>query len=292
MITASRRYTAPVLTFLIAVVVWVAGCADSSIATGTVPAATSLPHFDHIVVAIEENHSYSDIIGAGDAPYINALAQQGALFTTSHAVSHPSEPNYLALFGGSTFDVTSDACPQTFTGPDLGSALKAQSLSFTGYSESMPSAGYTACNDSSGGYARKHNPWVNFSDVSAASNQPFARFPSDYSQLPAVAFVVPNLQNDMHDGSVATGDSWLQDNLDGYINWAKANNSLFILTWDEDDGSQSNQIPTLFVGAHVKTGSYSETINHYSVLRTIEDSYGLMPTGNAAGTAAITDVWQ
>ena len=286
------RQKMPAMTLFVLAVMWVAGCADASIATSAVPAATALPHFDHIVVAIEENHSYSDIIGSGDASYINTLAQHGALFTAAHAVSHPSEPNYLALYGGSTFDLSSDACPQTFSGPDLGNALTAQSLSFTGYSESMPSAGYTGCTDSGGVYARKHNPWVNFTDVPAASNQPFSQFPGDFSQLPTVAFVVPNLQNDMHDGSVSAGDAWLHDNLDGYIQWARANNSLFILTWDEDDGSQSNQIPTLFVGAHVKTGTYSESINHYNVLRTIEDIYGLTPTRSAASTPAIADVWQ
>ncbi|MBA3825873.1 MAG: acid phosphatase, partial [Ktedonobacterales bacterium] len=233
---------------------WLAGCGNATTVPNTVPGATMLPHFDHIVIVVEENHSYSDIIGANDAPFINGLAQQGALFTASHAVTHPSEPNYLALFGGSTYNLSSDACPESFSGPNLASELFGHSLSFTGYSESMPTTGFRGCADASGEYARKHNPWVNFSDVPAASNQPFSSFPSDYGQLPNVAFVVPNLQNDMHDGSVASGDAWLQSNLGNYLTWAQTNNSLLILTWDEDDGAPANQIPTIFVGAHVKVG--------------------------------------
>src|SRR5262249_4677316 len=152
-------------------------------------------HLDHIVIVVEENRSYTGITGAPDAPYIASLASQGAVFTDAHAVSHPSQPNYLALFAGDTFGVISDACPQRFAGPDLASELIAHGFSFTGYSESMPSAGFTGC-DAGGSaeplYARKHNPWVDFADVPAASNQPFESFPSDFTQLPSVAFVVPN----------------------------------------------------------------------------------------------------
>jgi phosphatidylinositol-3-phosphatase len=265
---------------------------SASVNPGGTPqgAAQPLPHYDHVVVVIEENHSYSDIIGSSDAPYINSLAQQGALFTDAHAVTHPSQPNYLALFAGSTFGLTSDDCPQSFSSANLGGELIAQGLTFTGYSEDLPAAGDTSC--TANDYARKHNPWVNFSDVPADSNQPFSNFPSDYSQLPTVAFVVPNLGNDMHDGSISTGDSWLHDHLDGYIQWTKSHNSLCILTWDEDDGSTDNHILTIFVGAHVHQGQYAETINHYHVLRTIEALTGVSYTSQAANVATIADIWQ
>ena len=78
---------------------------------GAAPAAAGLPRPDHVVVVIEENHGYSQIIGSSSAPYINSLAKQGASFTQSFAVTHPSEPNYLALFSGSTQGVTDDSCP-------------------------------------------------------------------------------------------------------------------------------------------------------------------------------------
>ena len=101
-------------------------------------AATLPPRFDHIVVVMEENHSFSDIIGSSSAPYLNSLATQGASFTNSFAITHPSQPNYVALFSGSTQGLTSDNCPQIFTANNVGNEIRRAGLSFAGYSESMP----------------------------------------------------------------------------------------------------------------------------------------------------------
>ena len=254
----------------------------------------SLPQPAHVVIVMEENHGYSEIMNSSDTPYIHNLASQGALFTNSHAVTHPSEPNYLALFSGSTQGLSSDACPNTYTGPNLANELIKAGDNFTGYSESMPSSGYTDCYYPALSmlYARKHNPWVNFTNVPASSNQPLTAFPTDYSKLPTVSFVIPNQLNDMHSGSVAQGDSWLRSHLDGYAHWALTHHSLLIVTWDEDDGSSVNQIPTLFVGQMVKPGRYNENISHYNVLRTVEDMYHLPYANASANVAPITDVWQ
>lgn len=276
----------------------ITACGQSTAALTIVTGGTPgpIPHFDHIVVVIEENHSYSAIIGSSSAPYINKLAQQGADFTDSHGITHPSEPNYLALFAGTTFGLTSDDCPQSYSGPNLASVLTAQNATFTGYSESMPSAGFTDC--SAGGnllssdYARKHNPWVNFATIPATSNQSFDSFPSDFTQLPSVAFVVPNQQHDMHSASIAAADTWLSNTLDSYVQWAATHNSLLVVTWDEDDNSTNNHIPTIFIGAHIKPGQYNETITHYTVLRTIEAIFGATPTNNALHTQPIADIWQ
>jgi hypothetical protein len=258
-------------------------------ASSSLVAVAAVPRPDHVVVVVMENHSYGEVIGNPAAPYINSLASTGATFTASTGVTHPSEPNYLALYSGSTQGLTDDSCPHTYTSADLGSELIAAQLTFKGYSESMPSNGYTGC--TSGSYARKHNPWVNFTSVPAASNLTFSDFPTDYTTLPTVSFVVPNLLNDMHDGSVATGDAWLQQHLDGYAQWAKTHHSLLVVTWDEDDSSANNQIPTIFVGGPVQPGSYPEPINHYNVLRTIEDAYGLPYAGASATATPITDTW-
>jgi phosphatidylinositol-3-phosphatase len=254
--------------------------------------AATLPLPSHIVEVIEENHSFADIIGSSSAPYINSLANSGALFTQSFAVTHPSEPNYLALFSGSTQGITNDSCPHTFSGPDLGGELIAAHDTFGGFSEGLPSVGSTVC--TSGEYARKHNPWVNFTDVPSRDNLPFTSFPSPttFSSLPTVSIVVPNLLDDMHDGTIQQGDSWLQQHIDPFVQWAKTNKSLLIVTWDEDDGSQSNQIPTLFVGPMVKTGQYSETINHFRVLSTLEGIYGLPAAHKSANFSPISDCWQ
>ena len=254
------------------------------------PALHSVPRFAHIVVVVMENHGYSDVVGNSQAPYLNSLAQQGFSLTQSYAVTHPSEPNYLALFSGSTRGLTSDACIAPSTGPNLASELTTAGYTFTGYSEGLPSAGYNGC--SSGAYARKHNPWATFTNLPASINQPFTSFPSDYNQLPTVSFVIPNLTHDMHDGTIKQGDQWLRDNLGGYVTWAYSHHSLMIVTWDEDDGSKANQIPTILVGAGLLSGTDDTRITHYTVLRTIEDSYGLPLLGASSVAQPLTADWQ
>ncbi|MFI9274389.1 alkaline phosphatase family protein [Kitasatospora sp. NPDC052896] len=257
----------------------------------TPPASSTVSAPSHIVVVMEENHSYDDIIGdTSDAPYINSLASQGALMTQSFAVTHPSEPNYMALFGGSTFGLSSDACPTNEGNTaNLGSELLAAGDTFVGYSEDLPKAGSTTC--TSGSYARKHSPWINFSNIPGSDSQPFSSFPTDYNQLPTVSFVIPNLDDDMHNGTINQGDTWLQNNLSSYATWAQQNNSLLIVTWDEDDYTENNQIPTIIVGANVQPGQYSETINHYNLLATLEQMYGLAPVGESANATPITDIF-
>jgi phosphatidylinositol-3-phosphatase len=253
--------------------------------------ASTLPVPSHIVVVMEENHSYSDIIGnTSQAPYMNQLANDGALMTSSYAVTHPSEPNYMALFAGSTFGLTADTCPVSEgTTANLGSELLAAGYTFKGYSEGLPKTGSTTC--TSGNYARKHSPWINFSNVPTADSLPFSSFPTNYASLPTLSFVIPNLNDDMHNGTIAEADTWLKTNMSAYATWAQANNSLLIVTWDEDDYTENNQIPTIIVGAHVTTGKYSETINHYNLLATLEKMYGLTPVGSSAGASVISDIW-
>ena len=128
--------------------------------------------------------------------------------------------------------------------------------------------------------------------ASISTSVPFSAFPmGNYASLPTVSFVIPNNDNNMHDGSIGQGDTWLNRQLSGYANWALANNSLLIVTWDEDDGGPHNQIPTVIYGGHVQPGTYNEPISHYSVLSTLEQMYGLPKTGNAAGAAPIATIW-
>lgn len=262
--------------------------------TAWTQSVSGLPQPDHVVIVIEENHSYSSIVGNGSAPYINSLAAQGALFTNSYAITHPSQPNYVAFFSGSTQGCTDDVVPAAGTpwsAPNLGSELLAAGLTFGGYSENQPSIGFTGAGG--GGYVRKHNPWVDFSNVPSSCNMPLTSFPpaGSYGSLPTVSIIVPTLTNDMHDGSIATGDAWLHNNLDAYVQWAKTHNSLFILTWDEDDGSPTNHIATIFVGPMVTPGTYPQTINHFSILRTLEDMYGLGYAGASSTASPVSGVW-
>lgn len=247
------------------------------------------PRFDHVMLVVFENKKESSIIGSPDAPYINGLADNGALFTQSSAVTHPSQPNYVALFSGSTQGLTDDSCPHTFQGNNQAHEMIKAGFTFTSYSEDLPSAGDKVC--VSGKYARKHAPWANFPNVPDRDQQPFTSYPSHYRKLPTVAWVIPNLCSDMHDCSIVTGDTWLRDTIGGYATWAATHNSLLIVTFDENDGSAGNQIATVFYGAHVNPGTYDEPVTHYSVLRTMEDMYGVARLGQAKHATTIEDVW-
>ncbi|BBJ00712.1 acid phosphatase [Ferrigenium kumadai] len=258
------------------------------------PLATSavadpLPRPDHVVIVVMENKAYSQIIENLDAPYINELARGGVLFTESYGVTHPSQPNYLALFSGSTRGIGSNACPLELQGDNLAGVLLAKGLSFISYAESMPEAGFDGCIH--GAYWRKHNPAANWKEL-AAYNQPFSAFPQDYSQLPAVALVVPDQRHDMHDGSIAEGDAWLAQNIRPYAQWAMTHNSLLIVTWDEDNGWNGNRVATIFVGAMVKPGTSARRIDHYTVLRTISGMYGLPYLGESARAKPIAGIWR
>lgn len=269
-----------------------AGAACVCCAAGPLNAAPPIPTPDHVVIVMEENHGYSEIIGSSSAPYINSLAAQGALFTDSFAIEHPSQPNYLDLFSGSNQGVTDDSCPHSFTTKNEGKQLLSAGYTFAGYSEDLPAKGSEVC--ISGDYARKHAPWTNFQDLPARINLPFTSFQKDIRKLrlPTVSWVIPNLQHDMHDGTIQQADTWLQDNISAYVIWAESHNSLLIVTWDEDDRGEDNHIPTIFVGPMVKPGQYDEQINHYTVLRTVEAMYGLKPLANAKTVQPIKDVWQ
>jgi hypothetical protein len=251
--------------------------------------ANALPRPDHVMVVIFENEDAADIVASGEAPYLTALSKAGANFTDAHGETHPSQPNYLALFSGSTHGVTDNECPLELSGDNLASQLADTGLTFVGYSEGMPRTGYTGCG--TGDYARKHNPWVDFTDLPESVNQPYSAMPADYAQLPTVSFVVPDMCNNMHDCDVATGDAWAEEHLSPYVAWAKDNNSLLIVTFDEDSGSDDNHIATIVAGAAVRATASRQRIDHYDLLRTLEDMYGLEPLGHAAEAAPLTDIW-
>jgi phosphatidylinositol-3-phosphatase len=306
---------------------------------GTWPA--DLPVYDHIVIVVEENKGYDQIIGDKAAPYINMLAAEGASLTRMFGEEHTSQGNYFWLFSGSNQGVGfDDLVPRATTkASNLGGQLIRKGLSFKGYAESLPASGSLVnfvpigCSHTCI-YGRKHVPWISFADLpngpvpTASTNVRFSDFPENYSDLPTVAFVIPDMNHDMHNGSPAksipTGDRWLRENLDAYYQWAKAHNSLLIITFDENDdtsgyqgltdpgvipaaGDQAsrdiqNRIATVFAGAHVRPGHATDVpATHVTILRTIEAMYGLPKSGaqqaNAvragiSDDAIITDVFE
>jgi hypothetical protein len=273
----------------------------------------TIPRYDHVIIIMEENHGFNELIGSANAPYMNELAKQGALFTQSHGIAHPSQPNYLALYSGGTQGVLDDACLQQttpYTTPNLGASLISHGFSFKGYAQTMPSEGFLDCvytkSASTAGYlyARKHAPWVNWqgtkaNNIPASCSQPMTAFPSDFTKLPTLSFVIPDMDYDMHNigapgdaAAIQRGDKWLKENIDAYVQWAKTHNSLLIVTFDEDDYKTMNQIPTMFIGANVTPGKYDEKIDHYNLLHTLEAMYGLPTIAADAQAAVITDVWK
>jgi phosphatidylinositol-3-phosphatase len=249
-----------------------------------------IPRPDHVVVVIYENHGYSQIIGAAGAPHINAFVQDdhSALLTQSYAITHPSQPNYIDLYSGCNQGVLLDFLPTgtPWTTDNLGRQLIDSGFTWATYSEDLPSVGSDI--ETNLAYARKHNPAANWmgtgqNQIPPSTNQPFTAFPSNYDSLPTVCFVIPNLDHDMHDGSITAGDDWFFAHVNNYAQWAKTHNSLLIFTYDEDDGIiiSSNHIVTVFAGERILQGHYGDPITHYSVLRAIEDMYGLPYACNA-----------
>ena len=282
---------------LLAVALAVSACANPPApvpapAPGTAsPVAGALPRPDHVVVVVLENHGTDQITGNAGASYLNQLAAAGARFTHATAVTHPSQPNYLALFSGDVQGVTDDSCPHTFTGPNLARQLLDAHDSFAAYAEDLPAPGYTGCQ--TGDYVRWHAPWTDFTTVPPTANRPFAEFGPDFAKLPTLSFVIPNLCHNMHSCAADVADAWLRAHLSGYVAWAKTHNSLLVVTFDEaEDSSATNEIPLSLTGPMVRPGSYAEPVDHYRLLRTLEGLYGLPALGNAADRNPISDVWQ
>jgi phosphatidylinositol-3-phosphatase len=282
--------------------------------------ASLVPRYDHIVIVIEENKDYNEVVGSRHAPYINnVLVKEGANLTRMFAEEHFSEGNYFWLFCGSNHNIGfTDQIPSSHNNPvypfqadNLGRQMIQAGFTFKGYCEGLPKIGDTV--SAVGNYARKHVPWVSFGNLPSGSaestsvNLQFLQFPSDYSALPTLCIVIPDLINDMHSGPentrVASGDAWLGEKMNGYYQWAKSHNSLLIVTFDEnndrilykgltDPASKKpeiqNRIPTIIAGAGVKHGDFPEGagVTHVNLLRTIEAMYGLPAIGKQQGNAA------
>jgi phosphatidylinositol-3-phosphatase len=233
--------------------------AGSSVLAAGPAAATALawppglPVYDHVLIVIEENKDYGQIIGDKHAPYLNRVRAEGANLTRMFGEEHHSQGNYFWLLSGSNQNVGFyDQVPTVpIKAPNLGAELFRKGLTFGGYSENLPKVGslvdWGKNEKGKTSYARKHNPWASFSfppknQLAGSANMPFSLFPTteaDFAKLPTVAIVVPGLKNDMHDGlirkSIPRGDEWLRDHINAYYQWAKSHNSLLIVTWDEND---------------------------------------------------------
>jgi acid phosphatase len=262
-------------------------------------ATATVPAFDHIFTILMENHSYNEIVGSSQAPYINSLIGKYGLASSYVAASHPSLPNYLALTGSSTFGITTDCNTCFVSAPNIAvDRVEASGRTWKAYMESMPSACFLG---DSGEYAQKHNPFVYYDDIrlnatECAKDVPYTQFSTDIASASTTAnyvWVTPNLINDMHDGTIAQGDSWLASNVPAILNSPAftTQNSVLDIVWDEDDGTQGNQVPSIVINSAVTPGYHSTAAySHYSWQKTIETAWGLAPlTANDTGAAAMSD---
>jgi hypothetical protein len=251
-----------------------------------------------------ENRSYSQVWATSSTPYITALGNLYVRATAYHAISHPSLPNYLDMFAGSNYHITTDCSPSVScyaNAWNLADNLDAKGLRWKAYMESMPAPCYI---NASGNYAPKHDPFVYFVDILTSPTRcgghvvPFSALSSDLSsasKTPNFAFISPNLCNDMHSCSISTGDNWLKGQIPAILSSPACNSEtcLLILTWDEDDGNSSNRVLTIFAGPAAKTGGLTSSVNytHYSMLRTIESIFGLPTlTSNDTHASPMTDM--
>lgn len=282
----------------------VAAIAAALGACGGAPAGPS-PHLNapalpasagsHVVVIVMENEESPSVIGSPAAPYINSLATRYGLATHSYGVTHPSLPNYLALTSGSTHGATSDCTSCHFAARNLVDQLQAAGISWRAYLEGVPSPCFTGAG--SGGYAKKHNPFIYYDDVADSSSRchnlvGFGALASDLraGRLPTFAWLTPNLCDDMHDCSVATGDRFLARTVPALLRELGPAGFL-VITWDEGSSAAGccagaaagGRIATIVAGPGVRAGAREASpLDHYGVLRTIEDALGLPALGGAA----------
>ena len=268
---------------------------------GTMP--RSATHYSHVIWIFMENHSYGSIMGNPTAPYINFLASECGLATNYHNISHPSLPNYIAATSGLPYagiSQFSGDCNVSAACSTSAPSIFSQGETWKSYEESMPS---NCFNGNTNLYAIRHNPAPYYTTLSecATNDVPFTQLSSDLAgaTLPAFSFITPNLIDDMHNGTVADGDTWLLQNLPTITSSSEYQSGTVavFITWDEGEGGTTNQCAdnSSDVGCHVATlvvspstvpGTQSMTFfSHYSLLRTTEKLLHLPALNQAAGVA-------
>ncbi|MBV9573644.1 MAG: hypothetical protein JOY93_06285 [Acidobacteriales bacterium] len=279
--------------------------------------SASTRHFEHVLIVVLENQAY---VSAIKDPYLKQLAEEGVEFTNFHGVEHPSYPNYLAMISGSTCGMHGLLGDDQKTFPDDSQHKTiGDGLDWKNYAESYPGVpGKTPYlgDDRPHAYARKHVPFLSFEKVqkhayknvvSVNTNDPHNAFITDvensrkdpkdskYKALPAYMFYSPNMNDDGHDTNLGTASTWLKNFL---VNWfppeARAG-TLIVVTFDESEPPErkTNHIYTVLLGDMVTKGKkINERYDHFDVLRTIEDNFGL-PTLNYGDAKAkvIKGIW-
>jgi phospholipase C len=241
----------------------------------------------HIVVVVEENHSFVDIMDAGDAPFISGLRGSSTVLTHYEAITTPSLPNYIAMLSGGTQGITTDCTDCHVDVPNLATQLDQAGLTWKAYMQSMPEPCSDVAED--GAYAKRHNPFMYFDDIRDNERRcrnvvPFDELSADLAagRLPNFAFITPDVQHDMHDGTVPKADDWAQRlyrELRSSPAWQQ--DTRVVLTFDEGSDNGPQRVVTTVTGPRVHPGTDPTPYDHYSLLRSIEDAFGLPHLGHA-----------
>jgi phospholipase C len=285
--------------------------AGSSAAATSGPCGTATtPHtYQHVIWIWMENHSYSDIIGNSQAPYINSLATSCGLATNYHNTSHPSLPNYLAatsgLAQGNLPTLSFVDCSPSVICQTSAPSIFGQGETWKAYEESMPSNCDTS---SSGNFSVSHNPPPYYTSLSGCASHDvnYTQFATDLANnaLPAFSFITPNLIDDMHNGTIAQGNAWLASNLPTILNSKQyqAKSTVVFITWDEGSGGypiedcddpgttdSSCHVATIVISPTTPPGTTSSTFfTHYSLLGTTEQLLGLPKLASASSATTMT----
>jgi phosphatidylinositol-3-phosphatase len=279
----------------------VVGFAVGFCIVGALTSSAAVPASSHVFIVLEENHSYSSVIGSSSMPYLNSLAKKYGLATQYYANTHPSIGNYFMLTAGQIITNNDSFCSMLPQAQDnIVRHLLTAGKTFKSYAESLPYAGYTGCGIYP--YVKRHNPLAYFPDVANSSEKynlvPFSKFASDLTNhtLPNYSFIVPNLLHDAHDGSLSAADSWLKTNIAPLIASATfQKDGILIIVFDEsfdtDTQHGGGHVAAVVIGPKVKPG-YRSTIlyQHQNTLKTLMQALGLTSfPGSASAAAAMGD---
>jgi phospholipase C len=260
------------------------------------------PAPSHVVLIVEENHDFGQIIGSRSAPFINHLGADGTVLTHYDAITHPSLPNYIALIAGSTLGIHRDCQTCQIHGTNLIDQLQAARISWKAYYQGLPAPGSSVT--SAGAYTKSVDPFLHFSDISTAPARarrvvPLSQLRADllHNRLPRFVVISPDLRHDMHSGTVAGGDGFLRHL---YLELSAApalrDNLRLVVTFDEGrknpgvaSGQDGGRVATIVVGSGVRAGLRDATpYNHYALLHSIEQLFGLPALRRAADPGIAT----
>jgi hypothetical protein len=293
------KLTVAAIVALAAVAVFSA--ADSGRARSALAIQNELA-FGRVVVIVFENKSAGEVLDNSAAPTFGRLARRYAVLADYVGVAHPSLPNYVGLVSGSTHGITTDCTDCTVAGRSLADTLEAAGKSWKTYAEGLPTTGFTGA--SSGRYAKKHDPFLYFRNVLASPARlrrvvPLSRLSRDLArdELPDFSLIVPDLCHDMHDCSVAVGDAWLRGFLPQLLQSPQLRDGVVFVVFDEgphsDRAGGGGHVPALVLGPLVRPGSRSsQRLDHYALLRTIEDGWKLPRLARSASAPAISGIWR